>query len=51
MLELGRDRRTPEEVAAIFAKVLGQPIGEVDAEWRTWARRGSRLGKVSLLPQ
>jgi hypothetical protein len=38
-------------VRAIFAKVLEQPLGEVEAEWRDWARLSSRLGKVSGLPQ
>jgi hypothetical protein len=51
LLEIGREPRSAEEIAAIFAKVLGQPIGETEAEWREWARRGSRLGTVSHLPQ
>jgi hypothetical protein len=51
LVALGREARTEEEVAAIFAKVLGRPIGEVEAEWREWVRTGSRIGKASGLPQ
>jgi hypothetical protein len=49
--ELRADPLLPEDVAEIVGRVLEQPIGEVEAEWREWARRDSRLGRASRLPQ
>lgn len=37
----------PETVAERFEEHLDRSIGELDAEWREWARRGSRIGKVT----
>ena len=51
LVDLGRRPSSPEDVAAIFARVLGRELGEVEAEWRAWARAGSRIGKASGLPQ
>lgn len=51
LLQIGEQRKTEEEIAAIFETVLGEPLGESDAQWREWARRGSLLGKASRLPQ
>ena len=51
LVELGHEPKLPEEVAALFEKVLERPLGEVEAEWREWARAGSRIGKASGLPQ
>ncbi|HEX5050738.1 MAG TPA: hypothetical protein VFZ65_03100 [Planctomycetota bacterium] len=51
MVELGHEKRLPEEVAEIFKRVLGRDVGDVEAEWRDWARAGSRIGKASGLPQ
>lgn len=47
LAELGHDQRLPEEVVAIFAKVLERPLGEVEQEWRAWVRRGSLIGKAA----
>lgn len=38
---------TPEAVAAAFEKALGRKLDDVEAEWREWARAGSRLGVAS----
>jgi hypothetical protein len=38
---------TPEQVASAFETVLGRGVDEVEAEWRAWAKRGSRLGRAS----
>jgi hypothetical protein len=51
LVELGRKPSSPEEVATIFTQVLGHELGEVEEEWRAWARAGSRIGKASGLPQ
>ncbi|MFY9344360.1 MAG: hypothetical protein WAT39_17845 [Planctomycetota bacterium] len=51
LVELGHQPRLPEEVAAVFEKVLERSVGEVETEWREWARAGSRIGKASGLPQ
>jgi hypothetical protein len=51
MVVLGLQPRTQEEVAAAFEKALGRNLREVEAEWRDWARAGSRIGKASGLPQ
>lgn len=51
LVELGHESRLPEDVAAIFEKVLARKIGEVEAEWREWARAGSSIGRASGLPQ
>ncbi len=40
-------RITPEGVEAVFEEVLGQSVGEVEQQWRAWARRGSKLGEAS----
>ena len=39
----------PEDVTKVFATVLERDLGEVEDEWRAWARRGSRIGKASGL--
>jgi len=36
-----------EDCAHAFEEVLGRPVAEIDAEWRRWARRGSKLGEAS----
>ncbi|MFN3241865.1 MAG: hypothetical protein ACE37K_10170 [Planctomycetota bacterium] len=43
----GAPKITPEGVEAAFQDVLGQPLGEIEQQWRAWARRGSKLGKAS----
>ena len=40
-----------EVVEQTFQSVLGRGTGEVEAEWRAFARRGSRIGKAAGLPQ
>jgi hypothetical protein len=50
LVDLGQPR-TQEEVTATCEKVLGRKLLEVEAEWREWARAGSRIGKASGLPQ
>ncbi|MCU0867514.1 MAG: hypothetical protein MUC36_27350 [Planctomycetes bacterium] len=40
-----------EVVEQTFQSVLERGTGEVDAEWRAFARRGSRIGKAAGLPQ
>lgn len=48
MKKLARDPLTEEEVVDAFDTALGRPIGDVEAEWREWARPGSRIGKASF---
>lgn len=38
---------TPEGVEAVFLEVLGRPLQEVEQQWRSWARRGSKLGAAT----
>ena len=38
---------TEEAVAECFEKYLGCTVGELDAEWREWAKQGSRIGTAS----
>lgn len=38
---------TPEGVEAVFLEVLGSPLQDVEQEWRSWARRGSKLGAAT----
>jgi hypothetical protein len=38
---------TVEKVKECFDEKLGVRAGEVDAEWRDWARRGSRIGRAT----
>jgi len=48
MKKLARDQMTEEEILDAFDTSLGRPLGVVEAEWREWARAGSRIGKASL---
>jgi len=43
----GAPKITPEGVEAVFQDVFGKPLGEVEQQWRAWARRGSKLGEAS----
>lgn len=50
LAQLGHEKRSEEDVAAIFEQVLGRSVGDVETEWRDWVRPGSRIGKASGLP-
>lgn len=43
----GAPRISPAGVEAAFKDVLGKPLGEIEQDWRAWARRGSKLGKAT----
>lgn len=45
--KLSEPNLLPEDVTQIFAKVMERDLGEIEDEWRAWARRGSRIGKAS----
>ncbi|MFK7740074.1 MAG: hypothetical protein AB8H80_07090 [Planctomycetota bacterium] len=48
MSEMGGSKDlTVELVGERIQKVLDRSVGELEAEWREWARRGSRWGRVS----
>ncbi len=51
MRSVGADNQTEEEVATAFRTALQREWAEVDAEWRSWVRVGSRYGMASGLPQ
>ncbi|MCK5940818.1 MAG: hypothetical protein KAI24_02515 [Planctomycetes bacterium] len=38
---------TVEQVEKCFEDELGCTVGKVDAEWREWAREGSRIGRAT----
>ncbi|MCK5940615.1 MAG: hypothetical protein KAI24_01500 [Planctomycetes bacterium] len=43
----GIPKITPKGVEAVFEEVFGKPLGEVEQDWRRWARRDSKLGAAS----
>lgn len=45
--KLSQANMMPEDVTQIFATVMERDLGEIEDEWRAWARRGSRIGKAS----
>jgi hypothetical protein len=51
LVALPGERLSEEAVEQAFQSVLGRGTGEVEAEWRAFARRGSRIGKAAGLPQ
>jgi hypothetical protein len=44
------ERIAEAAVDQAFESVLGRGVGEVEAEWRAFARRGSRIAKAAGLP-
>ena len=47
--ELAKENLLPEQVQDGFGKRFGREIGDVEQEWREWARRDSRIGKAAGL--
>jgi hypothetical protein len=47
--DVSKPNQLPEDVAAAFREVLERDVGEIEAQWRKWARSNSRIGKASGL--
>lgn len=44
---LNQPNASQDDVASLFGETFGFDVEECEAEWRTWARQNSSIGKAS----